>query len=382
MSNIKKLANVPEISFIENMTLQETEELVREHYIRIFREVTGEDPVLGAADIMTLAIKSFSLVVYQVMQYIETKGQAELLPTSTGGSLDNMAALFGITRQEARRATAKERFTLSAPREEATPIPAGTRVKSLGGKYFNTLDYAEIPAGAESVEITVQAEEAGTESNAIIAGAINTLVDPIPYVASVTNMEESAGGLDAEDDDSLTERIFLAPSKFSSAGPKDAYEYYVREWRPDVEDVEIISPEPCVIQIFVVMAGGRLPTQAERESLEAYMRPDDRRPMGELVEALEAQEVEFDIELTYWIGRRDQKSAGTIQQRVEQAVDKYVTWQRKLGRDINPTELIARVREAGAKRVKLTTPKDEVVKKTQLPKMGMRKVLYGGMEDD
>ena len=36
MSNIKELANVPEISFIENMSLQETEELVRANYTRIF----------------------------------------------------------------------------------------------------------------------------------------------------------------------------------------------------------------------------------------------------------------------------------------------------------------------------------------------------------
>ena len=147
MSNIKELANVPEISFIENMSLQETEELVRANYTRIFKELTGQDAELGEADAKNLIIKSFSLVLYQVMQYVEAKGRAELLKTSTGDALDALAALFGITRQEARRATCIVRFTLSGQRSEPTAIPAGTRVKTQDGKYFNTVDYAEVTAG-------------------------------------------------------------------------------------------------------------------------------------------------------------------------------------------------------------------------------------------
>ena len=95
MSNIKELANVPEISFIENMSLQETEELVRANYTRIFKELTGQDAELGEADAKNLIIKSFSLVLYQVMQYVEAKGRAELLKTSTGDALDALAASGG-----------------------------------------------------------------------------------------------------------------------------------------------------------------------------------------------------------------------------------------------------------------------------------------------
>ena len=95
MSNIKELANVPEISFIENMSLQETEELVRANYTRIFKELTGQDAELGEADAKNLIIKSFSLVLYQVMQYVEAKGRAELLKTSTGDALDALAAKLG-----------------------------------------------------------------------------------------------------------------------------------------------------------------------------------------------------------------------------------------------------------------------------------------------
>ena len=185
-----------------------------------------------------------------------------------------------------------------------------------------------------------------------------------------------------EDDDSLTERAYLAPSRFSCAGPRDAYEYHVREWRSDVTDVQITSPEPCVIAIYFVMEGGRLPNATEREELTEYISGENLRPLCDKVVCVEPEEVPYNIAFTYWIGDGDQRSAGTIQEKVTAAVQSYQSWQRHLGRDINPTELIAKIREAGAKRVKLTAPADIVVGKTQLPKCTGQTVTYGGLEDD
>ena len=237
-------------------------------------------------------------------------------------------------------------------------------------------------AGELTVDVDVQAEEAGAESSGILTGEINILVDPIPYIASVSNVDESTGGLDVEDDDSLTERAYLAPSRFSCAGPRDAYEYHVRDWRSDVTDVQITSPEPCVIAIYFVMEGGRLPNATEREEMAEYIGGENLRPLCDKVVCVEPEEVPYNIAFTYWIGDGDQRSAGTIQEKVTAAVQSYQSWQRHLGRDINPTELIAKIREAGAKRVKLTAPADIVIGKTQLPKCTGQTVTYGGLEDD
>lgn len=386
MSNIPQLANVPDISFIENMTLQETENLVIEQFTRIFRECTGKDPDLGAADIKTLLIKAFSLIEYQTMQYIDAKGRGELLKTSTGEALDALTALLGITRREPSRAVATERFTLSAVRSGAVAIQTGTRVKTESGRYFNTLHYAEIPAGEISTDVMIQAEEPGTDSSGIQPGSINILVDPIPYVASVENITESTGGLDEESDDALTERAYLAPSKFSCAGPRDAYEYYVREWRSDVVDVQIVSPSPCVVEIYATVedaeSGQRVLNQTEQESLTEYINGETIRPLCDQVVCVAPEEVTYQIAFTYWIAKSDSASVGTIQERVSAAAEKYQLWQRTLGRDVNPTELIAQIREAGAKRVKLTEPDDVVITRTQLPKCGTVQIVYGGIEDD
>lgn len=123
MSNISELANVPQISFIENMTLQETEEQLKAEYARIYREQTGKELVLGEADAKTLLLKAFALIEYQTMQYADIKGQAELLKTSTGEALDALVALLGLTRQESKKATAKERFLLAEARADTVAVP-------------------------------------------------------------------------------------------------------------------------------------------------------------------------------------------------------------------------------------------------------------------
>lgn len=385
MSNITELANCPELNFIEHMTIQETEEQLRALYAKNYREITGRDPVIGEADPLNLLMKAFAAMEYQTMQYADTKGRMEMLNTSTGEALDALAALVGISRKGPTRATATVRFTLSEIQAGVVAVPAGTRVKTEDGKYFNTLDYAEIQKGETHTDVMVQAQEAGAGSSGILIGSIKILVDPIPYIGSVSNTTESTGGLDTEDDDSLTRRIYLAPSVYSCAGPRDAYEYYAREWRGDVADVRVDSPNPDEVNIYFTIEdenGVRLPNSTELEGMKEYMSAETMRPLCDKVDCVAPDEVEYSISLTYWIAVSDQKSVSEIQNKVNKAVDDFQTWQRKLGRDINPTELIARMRAAGTKRVKLTAPQDETVEKAKLPKCTGVTVTYGGLEDD
>lgn len=385
MSNISELANCPELSFIESMTLQETEAQLRGLYAQYYRELTGNEPDLGEADPTSLLMKAFAAMEYQTMQYADAKGRMEMLNTSTGEALDALAALVGISRKEPTKATAAVRFTLSEEQSSVVAIPAGTRVKTEDGKYFNTLQYAEVKVGETFVDVVVQAEEAGAGSNGLLAGSIKILVDPIPYVAGVSNTTESTGGLDTEGDDNLTRRIYLSPSVYSCAGPRDAYEFYAREWRGDVADVRTDSPSPDKVDIYFVIEdedGLRLPNTTELAEMKAYMSEETMRPLCDQVNCLAPDEVEYDIALTYWIAESEQKSVSEIQSRVAAAVADFQTWQRKLGRDVNPTELITRVRQAGAKRVKLTAPADIPVDKIELPKCTGATVNYGGLEDD
>ena len=98
---------------------------------------------------------------------------------------------------------------------------------------------------------------------------------------------------------------------------------------------------------------------------------------------LHPEAVEFSIDLTYYINRSDQAKAVTIQENVKKAVAEYTTWQTsEIGRDINPDELVQRIKAAGAKRVELTAPTFAVVGETQVAKCTASAADNGGLEDD
>ena len=129
------------------------------------------------------------------------------------------------------------------------------------------------------------------------------------------------------------------------------------------------------------MVNGRIPTDEECREMQEYFSTV-KRPMGDLVLCHAPQEVSYDIDLTYYIAASNTKNAVTIQENVEKAVKAYEAWQRKIGRDIEPAELIMRVREAGAKRPRILAPVDTNVSEIQVAKIRSCKVTYGGIEDD
>ena len=103
------------------------------------------------------------------------------------------------------------------------------------------------------------------------------------------------------------------------------------------------------------------------------------------------EEVEYGIDFTYYIGAGNAKGASIVQENVTKAVEEFQQWQRSIGRDISPMELIYRLRVAGVKRVELRQQVFMVVEggsdlekaTVQIPKLsGTPTIIYGGVEDD
>jgi phage-related baseplate assembly protein len=91
----------------------------------------------------------------------------------------------------------------------------------------------------------------------------------------------------------------------------------------------------------------------------------------------------YDINMTYYIPSSMKAAVSTIQSDVDTAVSIYNTWQtEKIGRDINPSYLIQKVMEAGAKRVEVASPSFTVMDNYTVARTGTVNVIYGGIEDD
>ncbi len=382
-NTIQSVKDLPDVSFIDNDTLQAMQARLVTNFENEYKRITGKEISLSPSDPNRIVLYAHALELYQVEQYIDRAGKQDLIKYSYGEFLDNLGAGRGVIRKQPASAKTTLRFTLSEIRPSAVGIPEGTKVTNGNLLFFKTVGYNEIPVGKTYVDIQGICTQNGVQGNELLSGQINTMVDLIPYVESVTNITKTEGGADLETDDSLAERIFLAPSGYSVAGPDDAYKYHAKTYNQTIGDVNVTSPNPVEVEIRFVLKDGSLPTKTMIDGLTQYLQDENIRPLTDKVTVLAPETVAFDMQLTYYINRSDQSKAGMIQAEVGQAITDYINWQTMtIGRDINPSELMKRIIEAGAKRAEITSPIFTTVSDTSISRVGMQTVIYGGIEDD
>lgn len=380
----KDIQDFPEISFIENMSIED----IQTYYMGVmdakYKELTGKELVLHEADPVRLVAYANCLLLYQIAQYADRAGKMALLKYSYGDYLENIGALKGIARMQGAKARTTLRFTLADTRPGLTVIPKGTRVTASDGVYFCTVDTLEIPAGIMSGEVHAECRDTGTKGNGYQCGMLKSIVDPVPYVDRVENITVSGGGANLESDENLAKRIYLAPSSWSTAGPDDAYEYWVRTFDPAISDVRVMSDIPGEVDICFILQDGNMPDQPLIDELTRYLQDEEIRPLTDKVIVSAPEIEEYEISLVYYINRSDRTRITAINDRVVEAVKDYIAWQKeKIGRDINPDQLRKMLVAAGAKRLEINGPDFRRVSKRSiaLPK-GTVSVIYGGVEDD
>lgn len=383
MSTIKTLQDYPDISFIGGYTLEQLYTDMLAWYLEKRKEVTGQSIVLGEADDRLLLLRAAAYYLYHGYQLVDFAGKMNMLKYSIGDYLDNLGANVQLERKTAAGSTVLMEYSMNNARLSATGIPAGSRVTAGDGVYFATDEYAEIPAGETSVTVMATCMTPGASGNGYPIGNIDKMMDIVPYIDAVSNLTISEGGRDDESDDDYRERIFLAADRYTDAGSKGGYEYYVREFDPDIADVQATSPSLRNVVIRVLLAGGQLPGAAYITALTAYLNNTEVRKLTDTLTVLAPTESHYDVTLTYYINESDKSKAVSIQTAVTQAVNDYVLWQRsRIGLDINPDELISRIKAAGAKRVALTDPSYTVVASSNVAVCDTVTVTYGGLEDD
>lgn len=384
MPEISALKNLPDVSFIDGATVEDIRREMVADYEAFMSEATGKPMTLDRASPHRMELYAATAQIYQAMQYIDRAGKRNLLKYSYSDFLDHLAAFKGLTREPAAAAATTLRFILSAVRPAATGIPAGTRAAVPDWSvYFETTKYMEIPAGAMAVDVPASCTETGAAGNGLPTGKLSVLVDPIPYMASVSNITVTAGGAEVESDEHLAERIYLFPGSYSTAGPEANYQYHAKKFNVNVGDVVVVSEQAAgTVDIYFLMIDGTKPPEEMIAGMQDYLRDNNIRPMTDLVRVAAPEEIEYSIDISYYINRSDGERAVTIQEAVTAAVANYTAWQRAIGRDINPDKLRELVMAAGAKRVEVTAPVRQVVDAKAVAVLTGQTVHYGGLEDD
>lgn len=372
-----KVRAYPDISFVDT----DTEKLVNT-LIQSYEMFTGRK--LYPADPTRLFILWIADIIIQERVNIDFSAKQNVPRYAEGEYLDSLAELFkDAYRLEAETARTVLRFTLSIVLEVATVIPAGTRATVDGEIVFQTLHDLTIPAGESTGDVAAECLTAGEIGNGFIPGQINQLIDIFPYFGSVENLTESDGGADEESDAAFYERMRESVETFSTAGTLGGYAYFAKSASTLIGDVKPSSPSPGVVDVRVLLKGGALPGEEILKKVKAALTPGDARPLTDNVQVSAPETVAYDIDFTYYTKTGGALSDSVIAENVAAAVAEFKQWQsEKMGRDIDPSELVYRIKQTGVKRVEVRSPVFVAVADNAVAQAGTTTVVNGGAEGE
>ena len=373
-----------DINFVETDT-----NTIKNNIITGYETLTGAK--LSRAHPVRLFLEALAAIIVWLMNQINFAAKMNLLAYAVGDHLDHIGMLVGCSRIPASAAKTTIKVKLSDVRDSAVIIPKGTRIATEDNVVFVTDENTEIAAGNISINLGATCETVGAVGNDYGAGEIANIIDHIGYVESMSNVSESEGGADVEDDESYRERIRQAPEAFGS-GTDGWYQYHTKSVSELIGDVFVEgtedrvaageSAQPGNVVIYALNKDGTLPDTELKNAIKAYLLSPKVHYITDRVYVEDPTVESYDVELTYYIDSSDNTQAVAIQEAVNTAVNEYVKWQRlKLGRDINPSRLIRDIIVAGAKRVEITSPTFTVSGPHGVAIADNVTVNYGGLED-
>jgi phage-related baseplate assembly protein len=339
--------------------------LILAEMIATFESSSGR--ALQPAQVERLLIDLFAYRESLVRNAVQYAAQQNLLAFAIFPMIDYLGGLVGVTRLQAQSANTTIRFTLTSPISIDYTVAAGTRVGSNDGQtVFVTDADALIIAGAQSVTANATATVAGPAGNGFLPGQINVLLSPSALLSGATNSSTSSGGSAPETDDHLRARIQAAPNQYSSAGPAGAYRFFALGVDPAIIDVQIASPAPGTVNVYVLTGPVTLqPAAAPNASaiagpallskVQTALNSDTVRPLTDTVVTSAVSEIDYQINaiVTLYSDADPNLTMGAAATAVQHFAIQLAS---KIQRDIVPSQIIAALSVPGVYEVTLNSP--------------------------
>lgn len=380
MTAYNELLHLEDVNFTDTDP-QSIERSIIDDYQKIAKTV------LYPGDPIRLFLSTLAYRIAQERSIYNIAARQTLLRYATGANLDHIGAMLATYRRGESSSGCVVEFSIKQLLPFDVVIPTGTRITGDGQSIFATINEIKIISGSLSATVNVQCLMTGSKFNNIEIGQIINFVDPIAYVTEVKNITATSGGADKENDNAYRERIALAPEKFSVAGPKKAYEFYALSAHQNIIDVAVERTLPGIVQISVLLVGGKIPASSSPEitSVRTILNDDEIRPLTDTVDVKPAVAVQQDYSITWYLSDVNLSLQSTVAQNIERAIAEYERWQTiKLGRDINPDELIHRCKAAGAKRIEISGLSYKVLATNQVCSFSKNnnRINFGGTESE
>lgn len=251
--------------------------------------------------------------------------------TANSDYLTMRAEEHGVIRRPAIKAIGKVQFKGAA----GTVIPTGLLLSTEGEEsseiysleFITTEDITLDSEG--NGETAVEAIEAGKSGN-IPAGKISVVMSNIAGLQSVSNREETHGGLDIEDDEILRERYLEKVRRPGTSGNIADYQQWAKEI-PGVTDIRVLPLWAGNGTVKLVILGAdKLPPSSEVvENVQNYIVPNDnsgegKAPIGATVTVVPADALLINIEANILLDNSTAVSVQEITEKFNVALSKYL----------------------------------------------------------
>ena len=350
--------------------------------------------------------EALAMVINAQYQTINDGCRQRLLRYARGDVLDALGENRGVSRIRPTPAETILQFSVENVLTMNVIIPAGIRVTGPDNLFFKTTQTVVLQAGKKTVNAPAESIDGGSQYNEIAVGKLDTIVDKseIARISGVTNLVETFGGGNIEDDDALRERIRTAENA-ASCGTESSYRYWTISANAKIVDAAVSASEEIirvektakdakvylcapdliprtlkvdcsysvlstdddglvtlavdptittvtcsyrrkkdgVVTIMPILAGGEIPDDDVLDDVREVLNRPEVKPLTDKIEVLAPKTVPYDIELEYWTTSLDEAE---VVQTIEESggvIDDYIFWQDSTSQDINPDQLAKRV---------------------------------------
>lgn len=332
--------------------------------VNYYQSITGK--ILQPAQVEQLVYNATGYRISLLLNQINETANQCLVAFATGVALEQLGNLMGVTRLPASPAQCTLRFTLVSGHGPLT-VESGLRIQSTDGQViFITTENVSAEDSDAYVDVKAECQEDGKKGNGYAANAISVLLDPRPYVSDVVNLATTANGNDDETDEELRERIYLAPSRFSVAGPKGAYLYWAKSAHPLIVDVAVTIGHhdndveiPGQVDIFPLLLDNAPLNDDIKDAIFAICNDEKIRPLTDTVVIKEPTQQDYEIVVN--VTPLQDADVPTLTAAVTAAMEAYRDARKnKLGIDVVLTQLIRAAQVDGVYEVDFAQPTGNV----------------------
>lgn len=345
---------------------------------KLYKEESGDE--LITADPRCMDYHAIAYYIAGIKAAMNDMTRQNYLRFARGIRLDLKGELYGErgARQTAEKAKTTMRCHIIAPQQREVIIPAETRFIKENHLFISNEEY-KIRINETFVDVPIEAVQPGYIPIYAI-GEINEIVDRYDYYSNCENISEVIGGVDNLDDDNYRKVLELIPESYSTAGPAGAYEYWTRKTSSLIKDVFVDNPSPNYVDVYILGENGSLITEEIKEKVLEILSSDTVRPQGDIVNVKDPDAVNYMIDFTFYIDRKNEARAIEISNSIARGIEEYKKDINKIGVHINNQDIIALAINNGAKRVEIREPQNRILLKTQIPKCSRTSITNGGIE--